>query len=920
MPRFLTLFNPLTTCANQEEQRMLKAKFSVFLFLFVFLNSILFASNTNSNDPKSWTIDDVLKQESAGDFDVSPCGTWVVWVKSRPDFKENKTVSDLMLTSLEDSLHIQLTRGKFSDRSPKWSPDGKCIAFLSAREKEKGAQVWLMNSRGGEPHAVTDLEKGARQFDWLDSLHIIFSARENPSFYESKLKEKKDDAIVVGDQEHFWPVRLFRLDTKTKKVERLTTNAGQVSEFAISPDGNWIVTNESQNVHYPYDNRIPPKQFLINLKENTRHEIFAEKNMKPNRFAWTLDGTGFYCSQPLASNPNDDYVSVQTLYYFDLKTKQYEQVPLDWKWRLGFFGFYVTREGVLTSLAHGTKNKLAFYTKTDGSWKRTFLEDEQSENMFIQHVSRNGEIAIFNYSTAGSLPRIKWGRVSGNKLVDQREIIELNSYLKKKNIARAEVIDWKGAKGDKVEGILYYPHNYEQGKRYPLMASIHGGPAGADIDAFSERWSSYPNVLASKDCFTLKVNYHGSGNYGLKWVESIKEHYYEYEVPDILAGVDEVIKRGLADPGKLGIMGWSNGAILTIACVIETDRFKVCAPGAGDVNWTSDYGNCAFGAAFDNAYFGGPPWERPDYYVKISPLFQMEKVKTPTIIFFGEKDTSVPTEQGWEHYRALQQIGKAPVRFLLFPGEPHGFRKLSHQRRKMEEELAWFDTYLFKTIEKENEALKKDSPLALELKKRDIARTLGYYGVKKQGRLIPELVSFNDTLAVGRFEVTRAQFMVFRHSFIYTPGTDNFSINQVSFEDARAYCAWLSQITGETYRLPTEAEMNMLTKSTSAKTTSENTLDYWAGYSPNPDEVLMLDPEVAELELTGLLLKEVGEFQPLSDELMIFDLCGNVAEWCVTPEGKGKISGGSAITPIDSKNVYQPPRMDYVGFRVVKSR
>ena len=899
---------------------MFKARLWGILFFILFLNSIILASSSTGKDPKCWTVDDVLKQEFAGEFDVSPCGKWVVWVKTRPDFKENKRLADLVLTSLTDSIHVQLTKGKFSDRRPRWSPDGKSIAFISTREKEKGQQIWLMNSRGGEPQALTDLEKGVQTFNWQDSVHIIFSARENPSYYEKKLKEKKDDAIVVGDQEHFWPVRLFQLNIKTKAIKRLTANTGKVSEFAISPNGQWIVTNESQNVHFPYDYRIPPKQFLYNLKENTREEIFTEKNMKPGRFAWTLDGAGFYCSQSFASNPDDDYVSVQTLYYFDLNTRKYEQVPLQWKWHLGFFGFYITKEGALVSLANGTKNKLAFYKKSNAKWTQTFLDDDLSENLFIQYVSKNGTVAIFYYSTAGCLPQIKCGRVSGNKLVDQREIVTVNSYLKKKNIARSEVITWKGAKGDKVEGILYYPHNYEQGKRYPLMASIHGGPAGADIDAFSERWSNYPNVLASKNCFTLKVNYHGSGNYGLKWVESIKGHYYEYEVPDILAGVDYVIKKGLVDPEKLGIMGWSNGAILTIACVIETDRFKVCAPGAGDVNWTSDYGNCAFGAAFDNAYFGGPPWERPDYYVKKSPFFQMEKVTTPTIIFFGTNDTSVPTEQGWEHYRALQQIGKAPVRFLLFPGEPHVLQKLSHQRRKMEEELAWFEKYLFKTQEKENEAMKEDSPLALELKKRDIARVLGYYGIKKAGRLIPEFVLVNDTLAVGRFEVTRAQYMVFKHSFIYMPGTDNFPINQVTFDEARAYCLWLSELTGENYRLPTEAEMKMLRTKAKPNSKYENTLDFWAGYSPNPDEMLSLDPEIAELELTGLLLKEVGSFKPVSNDLLIFDVGGNVAEWCVTPKGEGKIFGGSAITPINTKNKYQAPRMEYVGFRVVKHR
>ncbi len=894
---------------------MLKIKFFYLpLFIFLLMFQLIAAEK---KDKKAWTIDDVLNQESASSFNISPCGKCVVWVKSRPDKKENKKVGDIYLTSLLDSTEVQLTRGKFNDRSPKWSPDGKMIAFLSSREKEKGTQIWLLSSHGGEPWVLTDLKKGTNSFEWRTEKNIIFSARENPTNYEKELKKKKDDAIVVGDQEHFWPVRLFQVDVKSKKIKRLSNNSGKISEFALSLCGTWVVTNESQDVHYQYDHKNPPKQFLYNLKKKTREEIFAEKNMRPSIYVWELDGSGFYCAQPLASDPNKDYVSVRSLYYFDIKTKNHQQVPLNWKWHLGFFGYNMTQKGVLVSLANGTKNKLAFYKKDGDDWKRTFLENKNSENIFLNSVNKKGDLVIFSYSTASTPPQIKVGKIDGNKIICQKEFIKLNKHLKKKHIARSEVINWKGAKNDKVDGILYYPHKYEKGKKYPLMCVIHGGPAGADINRFSERWSNYPNLLASKGCFVLKVNYHGSGNYGLKWVESIKKHYYEYEVPDILKGVDFTIKKGLVDPDKLGIMGWSNGAILAIACVIETDRFKVCAPGAGDVNWISDYGNCAFGAGFDNAYFGGPPWKRLKHYIEKSPLFKMDKVTTPTIIFFGTNDTNVPTEQGWEHYRALQQIGKTPVRFLLFPGEPHGFRKLSHQRRKMEEELAWFDKYLFETYEKPNEAFKKDSPLALEFKKRKISKIVGYYGKKEKGLLIPEVVQVNDSMTVSRFEVTRAQFMVFDHYIAYRYGTDNFPMNDVSFEQAKSYCRWLSNVTGKNYDLPTVEEMKLLFSKNKSNKKNENTLAYWAGYSPNPNEAAELDTKIAELELSGLLLMEVGSRKPVSEELLIFDISGNVAEWCIGKDGDGIILGASAVTSTDSKGEYKAPRKEYVGFRVV---
>jgi hypothetical protein len=285
-----------------------------------------------------------------------------------------------------------------------------------------------------------------------------------------------------------------------------------------------------------------------------------------------------------------------------------------------------------------------------------------------------------------------------------------------------------------------------------------------------------------------------------------------------------------------------------------------------------------------------------------------------TLIFFGTEDRTVPAHEGWMHYRALQQLGKTDVRFLLFPGEKHLPQKLVHQRRKLEEELAWFDKYLFATAKPEDEAVKAGSPLARLLKLKAAVRDGGRYGVTEKGRLIPETVPF-EGLEVGRFEVTQAQYAEFDRAYKVEPGKENYPAHGISLEQARAYCAWLSLATGRVYRLPAEAEAETLY---GAQDAAENTLDAWAGYAANPDDAVRLRTKLRELGDGAPLLKEVGCGKGSGPDEQVFDLGGNVAEWVVSKDGTGRPAGGSADTPADARQSARRPAPENVGFRVIK--
>jgi dipeptidyl aminopeptidase/acylaminoacyl peptidase len=872
------------------------------------------------------TVEDVLYLESASGFDVSPDGKWIAWVKTTPDKDKSALKQNIFLSSTTDTMMIALTVSTIDDRSPAFSPDGTKLAFLSARDKTP-AQIYVYDMHGGEPVKLTEGKTGVDRFEWRDADRILFAAREDSTLRERTLRKNKDATIIVADQEHYPPVRLFEISIDKKETTRVTSNPGAVIEFAVSPDGRWVITNENVDVNFEYDYRNPPIQFLVDLSSGERREVMSVPFVAPYDFQWDAKGDGVYCRRAVSSDSTDTYVSIDELYYFDLRTEALRRVDAGMENGLGS-RYVVVEDGVVAAMADGARDRIV-HLKTSGHrvLKKETLAGEGRRNIRLAAGARNGSRIVYSISNASTVPDIMTATVRRGSLAGEKTLVKLNKSLRGKTLARSEVIRWNGALGDEVEGILYYPIGYEEGKTYPLIASIHGGPSAADLDFFAASWGDYPHLLAGKGAFVLNVNYHGSGNYGLRWVESIKGHYYEYEVPDILTGIDYLIDRGLADPERLGITGWSNGSILAIEAALSSGRFKALCAGAGDVNWTSDYGNCAFGAAFDNAYFGGPPWDHPETYFQKSPYFRLREMKTPTLIMFGTRDTSVPTEQGWQHFRAMQQSGSAPVRFLLFPDEPHGLQKLAHRKRKMEEEISWLDRYLFDARVPSNEAYDPSSPLAAALVKVRAARDGAIYGEIVNGLLVPEVVGY-EGMKVGRFEVTRAQFRVFDPDYIVAPGTENYPANDVPYEMAERYCAWLGKTTGRSFRLPTSAEMDRLIDASGSNAAHENNLDRWAGFSPSPDDLALLEPKIAELEDSRLLIEEAGSFPPairdpsgVADETVnartaIYDLEGNVAEW-TSESGVGRVMGLSAVTPKDPSIPYTAPRAAYVGFRVI---
>jgi dipeptidyl aminopeptidase/acylaminoacyl peptidase len=877
-----------------------------------------------------WTAEDMIAAERAEQFRIVPDGKWAVWVKVHPDADKDEMVSSLFLSSLVEKQEIQLTRGPNKDQSPRWSPDGKLVAFMSDRPLPKlpgkdaeadkelpKTQLWLINPLGGEPWPLTRLERNVKDFDWIDAENILMAAEEDLSLYERELKEKKDDSRAIDDALHTPPARLFKVNVRSGAITRLSHNDDWIQSVAVSPDGQYAVAVHQRSLSYMFDEKVKPVTYLYDLGGGEK-KLVSDGTLILSQFHWTPDSRGFYAVAPYSTDPVYHMAIVNRLYYYDVAAGHLAKADLGWANELTVdspTAYAVTPDGFVALLAAGARYKPARYTRRGNRWDREWLQGEDVDNLFSLEASREGQTLVYLASSASRPEQWFQATLDGAKLTGRTQLTALNPKFEKKTPARSEVVRWKGALDEEVEGILYYPQHYEAGKKYPLVLMIHGGPLGADMDSWDQDYAYPVNLFTDRDAFVLKPNYHGSSNYGLKFAESIGGgKYYDLEVPDIEKGVDSLIARGLVDSERLATMGWSNGAILTIALTVQTTRYKVASAGAGDVEQPSDWAYADFGAAFDNYYLGKPPIDDPELYIRKSPMYQFKKVRTPTIIYSGTEDRAVGHVQAWEHFRTLQQLGQADVRFVVFPGEPHGLKKISHRRRKVVEDLAWFDKYLFKPGPPANEALKDDSPLAQALKCRNVQRVGAKYGVLVKSTLIPEVVTYQG-LQLGRFEVTRAQYAVFDPGYRFAPGTENYPASGISFDQAKAYGAWLSKLTGETYRLGKVEELEPIYK---AAKENENTLDYWAGYAANPDDAERLSGKIKELSGAAPLLKEVGSFKGRGEDQLVFDLGGNTAEWAVDKDGSGKPLGGSADQPADQKTRQPAPDPAYVGFRVVK--
>jgi dipeptidyl aminopeptidase/acylaminoacyl peptidase len=654
-------------------------------FLFVLSLGLLVASVVTAQDKRPMTIVELIDVPSVGSPRLSPDGTQILYTRTDTDWKKNGRTTHIYRIDADGSGEVQLTNGEEGESSPRWSPDGMRVAFLAKRGEDSETQIYMMRNRGGEASPLTEHDSSVRSFQFSpDGGHIYFTA-PNAKTPEEKKKDKLADDVFAFDED-YKQQHLFRVAADgdgPQKADRITEGDYSVIGFRLSDDGMRIAHHRSLSPLV--DNRDEGEVWIMDadggnaaqLTDNTVSEFGAQLSPDGAHVMFLSDSSAdfeTYFNDNIFVMPAAG--GAHRVLYEDMSHEVSSA-----RWAPDGSIYFTANTGVRTELFHGTLD--------DGTPTALTAGDHSLSGWNFNRAAGKHIFGISNRENNGDLHLLP---ADGG---DPVKVTSVFDYLAETfELPVQEAIRWKGEDGAEVEGLLYYPLDYQEGQRYPVVVQTHGGPAASDKFGFG-RWSSYVQVLTARGWAVFKPNYRGSTGYGDDVLRDMVGHYYRQSHLDVMTGVDHLIEKGIVDGDRMAKMGWSGGGHMTNKIITHTDRFKAAASGAGAVNWISMYGTSDV-RIYRTPWFGGTPWQEDapiDVYWGHSPLKDIYKVTTPTIVLVGENDVRVPPEQSVELYRALKSNG-VDTHLYIAPREPHGWRELRHELFKVNVEIDWFERHV----------------------------------------------------------------------------------------------------------------------------------------------------------------------------------------------------------------------------------
>jgi len=682
IPSYLQPPFPDSVLSDHVTSKIFFMRLKFLLAVFFLLPLIISAQNKTY-----WSPEQCMKMKNITAVRPSPDGSKVLYTVREAVMTDDRSefINQVFIADADGSNTIQLTRGEKNSSNPQWSPDGKWIAFTSARDGKNN--IYLLPIAGGEAEKVTDTKNGVNNFHWsLDGSMIAYTMTDAAADMEEKNKKSKNDWYYYDEefkQNRLYVLWLNQKDSADKrKWKQITKGNRNVISFNWSPDGKWIAYAHGRSSMV--NDAVYSDIAMINI-ENGETKNIANTNAGEADPLFSPDGKWIAylvsedpviwggknwinivpaqggAPQKLASTPNDltnliawshdgmhVYVGENNRTLFSI-------------YQLGLDGKEMTEWNKGSSDLLGTVS----LNNTGTHW-----------GFVLQNTTKPGEAYI---SAASNYSPVK--------------ISDINRDVAANPVPKTELIKWKSFDGKEIEGLLTYPLNYESGKKYPMILNVHGGPAGVFTQNFIAGNGGYPlAAFAEYGMFILRPNPRGSGGYGVTFRLANQRDWGGADYKDLMAGVDYVLKMGVADPDKLGVMGWSYGGFMSSWIVGHTDRFKAASIGAPVVdlsfqNMTDDI------QGFLVSYMKSEPWSDWSVYDAHSPLRFVQNVKTPVMLQHGDADARVPIGNSYMFYNALKRRG-VPVRMLILPRQPHGPTEPRMILKVMQSNLEWFGKFI----------------------------------------------------------------------------------------------------------------------------------------------------------------------------------------------------------------------------------
>ncbi len=653
------------------------------------------------------TLDDMHRFHDVRDAQISPDGKWVAYTVTTVDAAADKSDTDVWIASWDGKQHLRMTTSTESETSPRWSPDGHWLAFLSSRPgKAKGNQVWLLDRNGGEAQQFTDVKGRLSSYEWSpDGKQLLLvmadrdpndpaddapagggtagatagaSAKAPKPIVVNKYKFKQD---VVGYLTQP-PPRLYLFDVATKKAEALTDPALEAASPTFSPDGKWISfmgRSGKDAERYATSNVFVVEARAGATPREVTHYDGVSASATRGRAEWSPDGKRLAYLQ--SSGAKQNAYNMNRLAVVEVAGGAPKLLATDLDRAVSAPRFTPDGASILFLVTDDASEYPARIPAAGGAIQR-LIRGQMVISSLDQ--SKEGKLAVLAATDLRS-PEVNTLE-SGELRVLTHHNDELFAAVK---LGATEEFSCKAKDGNEVHGLIVKPVDYEAGKKYPTLLRIHGGPNGQDAHSFNfER-----QLFAANGYVVVNVNYRGSSGRGEKYQTAISADWGNKEVLDLQAATDHVLASGLADPNRLGVGGWSYGGILTDAIIARDHRFKAATSGAGTAFPLALYGVDQYIMQYDEEI--GAPWKVGlDPWIRISyPFLHADQITTPTLFLGGEKDFNVPLVGGEMMYQALRSLG-VPTELVVYPGQFHGITRPTYQKDRMERYLAWYAKYL----------------------------------------------------------------------------------------------------------------------------------------------------------------------------------------------------------------------------------